>query len=191
VILDHSCLRASSPFLLRLAQQLSRCSPWVPPPAAPPLRAAPVCLQDNLSRGNYGAVRVLERLAPPQRLQFVQADLGDLAAVERLFARNHFDAVMHFAAVAFVGESVESPLQYYHNITANTLTVLEAMKRHGVRQLIYSSTCATYGEPEVMPITEDTPQVSHTAQGRGKREGQGGAEGGGLNSYHCTIRSGT
>lgn len=112
-----------------------------------------------MSRGNLGAVRVLQRLAPAGRLQFVEADLGDLSAVERLFARNHFDAVMHFAAVAFVGESVEQPLQYYHNITANTLTLLEAMQRHAVKRLIYSSTCATYGEPDTMPITEDTPQV--------------------------------
>lgn len=93
---------------------------------------------------------------------------------------------MHFAAVAYVGESTLDPLRfdfalsvsynflfcgrslliwfvyyrYYHNITSNTLIVLEAMAAHGVKTLIYSSTCATYGEPEKMPITEETLQVS-------------------------------
>ncbi|GAQ92681.1 UDP-glucose 4-epimerase [Klebsormidium nitens] len=128
-----------------------------------------VTIVDNLSRGNLGAVRVLQRLAPAARLQFVEADLGDLPAVERLFARNHFDAVMHFAAVAFVGESVEQPLQYYHNITANTLTLLEAVQRHGVKRIIYSSTCATYGEPDTMPITEDTPQRPINPYGLSKK----------------------
>ncbi|EMS63751.1 putative UDP-arabinose 4-epimerase 1 [Triticum urartu] len=91
---------------------------------------------DNLSRGNIGAVKV-----------------------NRIFAENAFDAVMHFAAVAYVGESTLEPLRYYHNITANTLVVLEAMATHNVKTLIYSSTCATYGEPEKMPITEETPQL--------------------------------
>lgn len=56
-------------------------------------------------------------------------------------------------------EVLHVPIRYYHNITSNTLTVLEAMSAHGVPTLIYSSTCATYGEPEKMPITEETPQV--------------------------------
>lgn len=119
-----------------------------------------VTIVDNLSRGNLGAVKVLQGLFPQTgRLQFIYADLGDPAAVEKIFSENAFDAVMHFAAVAYVGESTLYPLKYYHNITSNTLGVLEAMARHKVKKLIYSSTCATYGEPEKMPITEDTPQV--------------------------------
>ncbi|GAB4840879.1 UDP-arabinose 4-epimerase 1 [Ancistrocladus abbreviatus] len=90
---------------------------------------------------------------------FIYADLGDSKAVHRIFSENAFDAVMHFAAVAYVGESTQEPLRYYHNITSNTLVVLEAMAAHGVKTLIYSSTCATYGEPDKMPITEITPQV--------------------------------
>jgi len=119
-----------------------------------------VTIVDNLSRGNIGAVKVLQNLFPePGRLQFIYADLGDPKDVNRIFAENAFDAVMHFAAVAYVGESTLEPLRYYHNITANTLVVLEAMATHNVKTLIYSSTCATYGEPEKMPITEETPQV--------------------------------
>ena len=69
------------------------------------------------------------------------------------------DAVIHFAAIAYVGESVANPLQYYHNITINTVMLLETMKRFDVRKLVYSSTCATYGNPEKLPITERTPTV--------------------------------
>ncbi|MBA0598533.1 hypothetical protein Gorai_008290 [Gossypium raimondii] len=120
-----------------------------------------VTIVDNLSRGNIGAVKLLQELFPePGRLQFIYADLGDAKAVNKIFSENAFDAVIHFAAVAYVGESTLDPLKYYHNITSNTLVVLEAMAAHGVNTLIYSSTCATYGEPEKMPITEETPQAS-------------------------------
>ncbi|KAF5193508.1 Udp-glucose 4-epimerase [Thalictrum thalictroides] len=129
-----------------------------------------VTIVDNLSRGNIGAVKILQGLYPdPGRLQFIYADLGDAKAVNKIFAENAFDAVIHFAAVAYVGESTLEPLRYYHNITANTLTVLEAMAAHRVKTLIYSSTCATYGEPEKMPITEDTPQVPINPYGKAKK----------------------
>ncbi|KDP34859.1 hypothetical protein JCGZ_09147 [Jatropha curcas] len=129
-----------------------------------------VTIVDNLSRGNLGAVKVLQELFPePGRLQFIYADLGDAKAVNKIFSENAFDAVMHFAAVAYVGESTMDPLKYYHNITSNTLVVLESMAAHDVKTLIYSSTCATYGEPEKMPITEDTPQVPINPYGKAKK----------------------
>lgn len=129
-----------------------------------------VTIVDNLSRGNLGAVKVLQELFPePGRLQFIYADLGDAAAVDKIFSENAFDAVMHFAAVAYVGESTAEPLRYYHNITSNTLLLVKAMAAHGVKTLIYSSTCATYGEPEKMPITEDTPQVPINPYGKAKK----------------------
>ncbi|RWR85783.1 putative UDP-arabinose 4-epimerase 2 [Cinnamomum micranthum f. kanehirae] len=129
-----------------------------------------VTIVDNLSRGNLGAVKILqERFPEPGRLQFIYADLGDAKTVNRIFAENAFDAVMHFAAVAYVGESTLDPLRYYHNITSNTLVVLEAMAAHGVKTLIYSSTCATYGEPEKMPITEETPQFPINPYGKAKK----------------------
>jgi len=133
-----------------------------------------VTIVDNLSRGNMGAVRVLQRLFPePGRLQFIYTDLGDPKAVNKMFSENAFDAVMHFAAIAYVGESTQEPLRYYHNITSNTLTVLEAMAAHNVKTLIYSSTCATYGEPETMPITETTPQVPINPYGKAKKDVRG------------------
>nr|XP_018621974.1 UDP-arabinose 4-epimerase 1-like isoform X1 [Nicotiana tomentosiformis]XP_018621975.1 UDP-arabinose 4-epimerase 1-like isoform X1 [Nicotiana tomentosiformis]XP_018621976.1 UDP-arabinose 4-epimerase 1-like isoform X1 [Nicotiana tomentosiformis]XP_018621977.1 UDP-arabinose 4-epimerase 1-like isoform X1 [Nicotiana tomentosiformis]XP_033508657.1 UDP-arabinose 4-epimerase 1-like isoform X1 [Nicotiana tomentosiformis] len=129
-----------------------------------------VTIVDNLSRGNLGAIRILQELFPePGRLQFIYADLGDAKSVHKVFSQNAFDAVMHFAAVAYVGESTLDPLKYYHNITSNTLTVLEAMATHGVPTLIYSSTCATYGEPEKMPITEGTPQLPINPYGKAKK----------------------
>ncbi|XP_010258701.1 PREDICTED: probable UDP-arabinose 4-epimerase 2 [Nelumbo nucifera] len=129
-----------------------------------------VTIVDNLSRGNIGAIKVLQEKFPePGRLQFIYADLGDVKAVHKIFAENAFDAVMHFAAVAYVGESTLDPLRYYHNITSNTLVVLEAMAAHGVKTLIYSSTCATYGEPERMPITEATHQAPINPYGKAKK----------------------
>ncbi|CAO2820470.1 unnamed protein product [Amaranthus hypochondriacus] len=129
-----------------------------------------VTIVDNLSRGNLAAVKILQHMFPePGRLQFVYADLGDASAVNKLFSENAFDAVMHFAAVAYVGESTLDPLRYYHNITSNSLVVLKAMIKHGVQTLIYSSTCATYGEPEKMPITEETPQIPINPYGKAKK----------------------
>lgn len=129
-----------------------------------------VTIVDNLSRGNIGAVRILQGLYPePGRLQFIYADLGDAASVNKIFSENAFDAVIHFAAVAYVGESTAEPLRYYQNITSNTLLVVKAMAAHGVKTLIYSSTCATYGEPDKMPITENTPQVPINPYGKAKK----------------------
>lgn len=129
-----------------------------------------VTIVDNLSRGNMAAVKILQELFPqPGQLQFIYADLGDAKAVNKIFTENAFDAVMHFAAVAYVGESTLEPLRYYHNITSNTLVILEAMAAHKVKTLIYSSTCATYGEPDKMPITESTPQKPINPYGKAKK----------------------
>jgi UDP-arabinose 4-epimerase len=97
-----------------------------------------VTIIDNLSRGNMGAIRVLEQHAASLpggagRLSVVIGDLGDRALLERVLRRSRIDVVIHFAAIAFVGESTADPLRYYHNITANTMGLLEAMHRTGVR----------------------------------------------------------
>ena len=78
------------------------------------------------------------------------------------------EAVVHFAAFALVGESVTDPAKYYQNNVVNTLTLLERMRRHGVKRLVFSSTCATYGTPDKVPITEDTPQRPINPYGRTK-----------------------
>jgi|SRR6185369_2903262 len=110
---------------------------------------SPVVL-DNLSRGHR------EALTPG--VPFVELDVRQTEAVKRVLEEYSIDCVMHFAALAYVGESTQEPLRYYDNNTSGTLSLLQAMAGAGVRRLVFSSTCATYGEPSVMPIAEGTPQ---------------------------------
>lgn len=105
---------------------------------------------DNLVYGHRAAV------APSVRLHDI--NLGHPAAIAAVIAAEKPDVVMHFAAYAYVGESVTNPLKYYQNNVAATLHLLEAMLQHGVRKFVFSSTCATFGIPDRMPITEDLPQ---------------------------------
>lgn len=108
----------------------------------------PICY-DNLVYGHRWAVR------------WGPLEIGDIADRQRLDAvieQYRPEAVMHFAAYAYVGESVQDPGKYYRNNVAGTLTLLEALRDHGIDKMIFSSTCATYGIPEQIPITEDHPQ---------------------------------
>src|SRR5580704_2562122 len=108
----------------------------------------PVCF-DNLCRGRRGAVR----WGP-----FFEGDLGNQADLEGVFRQYPIEAVLHFAAYAYVGESMEQPDAYFRNNLGNTLKLLDVMKASGVRTMVFSSSCATYGIPERVPITEDTIQ---------------------------------
>jgi len=105
---------------------------------------------DNLSRGHREAV--------PAGVTFCELDVRDSAGVQRVLEQHSIECVMHFAAFAAVGESVEQPLLYYDNNTGGTLSLIRAVKAAGVKRFVFSSTCATYGEPAKMPIREDTPQ---------------------------------
>lgn len=89
---------------------------------------------------------------------FVKGDLANPDDLEAVFRNHDIDAVFHFAAFTYVGESVEDPEKYYYNNVGNTLNLLKAMRKHGCHKIIFSSTCATYGEPEKLPLTEDMPQ---------------------------------
>ena len=89
---------------------------------------------------------------------FEQGDLSDRTRLDELFARYDFAAVLHFAAFAYVGESVSDPAKYYRNNVVGTLNLLETMVARDVNQIVFSSTCATYGEPEMLPINESHPQ---------------------------------
>lgn len=95
-------------------------------------------------------------------------DVADCALLKTIFEKNKIDAVMHFAAYAYVGESVEDPAKYYRNNLASTLNLLDAMRTAGVNRFIFSSTCATYGEPLTIPIAEDHPQAPVNPYGRTK-----------------------
>jgi len=100
--------------------------------------------------------------------QFV-GDITDSAALDRLFSEHHPKAVIHFAAFAYVGESVDHPAKYYHNNVVGSLTLLEAMRRHKCQNIIFSSSCATYGIPQQVPIPETHPQHPINPYGRSKR----------------------
>lgn len=104
---------------------------------------------DNLIYGHKEAVKWGK---------LVVGDLKNMDEIEAVFKNNQIDAVFHFAAYAYVGESVDHPEKYYYNNVANTLNLLHVMMKHGCNKIIFSSTCATYGEPEKVPITEDMPQ---------------------------------
>ena len=109
----------------------------------------PIAL-DNLSRGH--------RESLPASVPLEQLDVRDTERVEQVLKQRGIECVMHFAALAYVGESVTEPNLYYDNNTGGTLSLLKAIDRAGVKKLVFSSTCATYGEPENMPIREETPQ---------------------------------
>jgi UDP-glucose-4-epimerase GalE len=114
---------------------------------------------DSLIRGHREAVR----WGP-----FVQGDLADAKRLTDTLKRYEVAAVLHFAAFAYVGESVEEPGLYFRNNVANTLTLLEAMRTSAVRHIVFSSTCATYGVPERVPITESAPQRPVNPYGESK-----------------------
>lgn len=111
-----------------------------------------VVILDNLV---YGHRDLVEKVL---QVELVVGDTGDRALLDRLFSRLNIVAVMHFAAYAYVGESVADPAKYYRNNVHGTLTLLEAMLAAGVKKFVFSSTCATYGVPNVIPIPEDHPQ---------------------------------
>lgn len=97
-----------------------------------------------------------------------EGDIADRAWLDEVFSRYRPVAVMHFAAYAYVGESVQDPGKYYRNNVAGTLTLLEAVRDFGIGRFIFSSTCATYGVPERVPIGEDCPQVPINPYGASK-----------------------
>ncbi|XGA79211.1 UDP-glucose 4-epimerase GalE [Halomonas sp. CH40] len=116
----------------------------------------------QLSNAGHNAV-VLDNLTTGFRElacngELIVGDLADTGLLERLFSKYHFDGVMHFAAASLVGESMQNPGKYYRNNVVNTLNLLEVMVRHGVKNFIFSSTAATFGEPEYVPIDEAHPQ---------------------------------
>ncbi|HAX75453.1 MAG TPA: UDP-glucose 4-epimerase GalE [Cyanobacteria bacterium UBA11372] len=118
-----------------------------------------------LQRAGYGVV-VLDNLVYGHRdiveevlkVELVVGDTSDRPFLDRLFSTHHIDAVMHFSAYAYVGESVTDPAKYYRNNVIGTLTLLEAMMAASVKKFVFSSTCATYGVPNIVPIPEDHPQ---------------------------------
>lgn len=88
---------------------------------------------------------------------FIQADVSNENDLRNVFSQHHIDAVIHFAAFKSVNESVEKPLEYYHNNIGSTIALLKVMKEFSVHQLVFSSSCTVYGQPDSLPVTEDSP----------------------------------
>lgn len=122
----------------------------------------PVTL-DNLSTGNRDAIK----WGP-----LVEGDIRDTALVSKVLSRHQIRAVMHFAAKAYVGESIDDPALYYDTNVGGTISMLGACRKAGIRDFIFSSSCATYGIPEKLPITETTPQRPLSPYGWSKFMGE-------------------
>lgn len=127
-------------------------------------RGAEVVVLDNFSQGHHDAL-------PPQ-VSVCEANLGDPAALERVFAQHSVDAVIHLAAVSVVGDSVSQPLRYYRENVGNLLHLLEGMRRADCHRLVFSSTASVYGVPQEMPITEVCPLAPINPYGWTKRVGE-------------------
>ncbi|WP_374688169.1 UDP-glucose 4-epimerase GalE [Promineifilum sp.] len=126
-----------------------------------------VVVVDNLINSHEEALRRVMDLAG-RPLTFQRVDLLDRAALAAVFAAAPIEAVIHFAALKAVGESVAQPLRYYHNNVTGTLHLLDVMEQYGVRQIVYSSSATVYGDPQSSPITEAFPLSAVNPYGRTK-----------------------
>ncbi len=116
-----------------------------------------VLVVDNLVNSNPEALRRVAKIIGKE-VPFVKADVRDRAAMEAIFSENKIDAVIHFAGLKAVGESVAKPLEYYENNMNATFVLLEVMRSHGCKNLIFSSSATVYGNPAIIPITEECPK---------------------------------
>ena len=116
---------------------------------------------DNLSNSNPVALERVEALVG-KKIPFYQLDIRDRESLDRMMEQNHFDACIHFAGLKAVGESVEKPWEYYENNIGGTLTLLDVMRRHGCKNIIFSSSATVYGDPAMIPITETCPKGNCT-----------------------------
>jgi UDP-glucose 4-epimerase len=119
-----------------------------------------VTVMDNLSEGHRSAV--------DSRARFIQGNLGDPQLIDKSLRETKPEAIIHFAAHALVGESMENPGKYFRNNVASGLELLDAAVKNGVKKFVFSSTCATYGPPDKVPMTEDLPQRPINPYGESK-----------------------
>jgi UDP-glucose 4-epimerase len=126
-----------------------------------------VAILDNLSNSRHEVVDRIEKIAG-RRPVFVEGDIRDADLLDTLFARHTFSAVIHFAGLKAVGESVSKPLEYYENNVHGSMALFSAMQRHGVKRLVFSSSATVYGDPDSLPIREDAPLHATNPYGRTK-----------------------
>ena len=125
---------------------------------------------DNLSTGHRSTINILQEMIKSkketnnQKLSFIEQDLSDFKAVERIFADNYFDALIHFAASIVVPESVQNPIKYYMNNTVNTTNITKLCNDYKVNKMIFSSTAAVYGEPDFSLLKEQNLELKMTEE---------------------------
>lgn len=115
-----------------------------------------VVVIDNLSNSSVVSLKRVEEITQ-KTVAFYQADIRDRKALEEVFAREKIESCIHFAGLKAVGESVEKPWEYYDNNITGTLTLIDVMRKHGVRNIIFSSSSTVYGDPDSVPVTEESP----------------------------------
>lgn len=113
---------------------------------------------DNLSNSNPESLRRVAKLIDIDAIPFYQMDIRDREGLTKLMSENKFDACIHFAGLKAVGESVAKPWEYYENNIAGTLTLLDVMRQHNCKNIIFSSSATVYGDPEEIPISENCPK---------------------------------
>ena len=119
-----------------------------------------VTVFDNLSNSSEESLRRVADLTQKE-IVFVKGDVLDNDALDQVFAQTKFDAVIHFAALKAVGESVSKPLEYYHNNLTGTVNLCHSMQNAGVKNLVFSSSATVYGLPKALPLTEESPTLIH------------------------------
>ena len=126
-----------------------------------------VVIFDNFSNASVESIRRVERIVG-QTIPYMEGDIRSKEALQSLFSGHSIDAVIHFAGLKAVGESVEQPLRYYDNNINGTLVLCEVMKEYGCKSIVFSSSATVYGDPHTTPITEDFPLSATNPYGRSK-----------------------
>lgn len=124
-----------------------------------------IVIFDNLETGHIETIEALKNIGS---VHFEKGDLRNIDDIEQVFNKYSIDSVIHFAAFSLVGESVSNPSKYYRNNTYGTLNLLDTMIKHNVKRIVFSSTCATYGEPDYTPIDESHKQCPINPYGNSK-----------------------
>lgn len=120
-----------------------------------------VTVVDNLYNSSEKALDRVQEIAG-KAVKFYKADIQDRDAMNKVFDENKFDAVIHFAGLKAVGESVAKPIEYYQNNIGGTLVLTDVMRHHGCKNIIFSSSATVYGDPAIIPITEECPKGTCT-----------------------------
>ncbi|MBR3234283.1 MAG: UDP-glucose 4-epimerase GalE [Atopobiaceae bacterium] len=124
-----------------------------------------VVIVDDLSNSSEKVLDRIDQIVgaeAAERLSFYRADVADREALDVIFDENDVDAVIHFAGYKAVGESVQKPIEYYSNNIGNTLVLVDAMRNHGCKSIIFSSSATVYGDPDALPLTESSPKKPAT-----------------------------